>query len=130
MFVTNWLDDLNVYIKENSYGLAAIRVVEYNNATYGIIEPYGYYIINYKSEIFLMRASNVAIKFFVRNDVVVTSITYTGEITIGFVDALFLNPPSSSSKIQKFVLFHDRNPRHYSAIQLINKCLDMRILHL
>lgn len=128
--MSSWLDDLGRYILEKSYGLAAVRVMDYNEATFGIIEPYGYYIVNYSSEIYLLRSSNVAIKFFVRDNIVATSITKMGQINIGFIDAIFMNPPSSSTRIEKFILFRDNYPRKYTAIQLINKCLDMRIFHM
>lgn len=125
-----WLRDIADYIREHSYGLAAIRVFEYNQATYGIIEPYGYYVINYKSAIYLMRSERMCIKFFVKNDVVATSIVETGSITIGYMDSLFKNPPLAATKLQKFILFHDKYPRHYTAIALINKCLDLRIFYI
>lgn len=126
----SWLSDIEKYIRNNSFGLAAIRVLEYNGATFGIIEPYGYYLINHKSEIYLMRSARVAIKFSVVNKTVATSIVQMGALNIGYIDALFVNPPVSSSKIEKFILFNDKFPRHYTAIQLINKCLDKRIFYI
>lgn len=128
--VLHWLVELGNYIKNNSFGLASIRVLEYNNVTFGIIDPYGYYVINYNSEIYLLRDKNISIKFQVKDDKVTTAIVNTGRISIGYIDSLFMNPPVSSSKITKFVLFHNEMPRKYTAIQLINKCLDMRIFHI
>lgn len=125
-----WLRDISDFIRENSYGLAAIRVFEHNDATYGIIEPYGYYIINYRSAIYLMRSQRMSIKFFVKNDVVATAVVETGSITISYLDSLFKNPPLAATKLQKFILFRDKFPRHYTAIALINRCLDMRILYI
>lgn len=126
--MSSWLDNLSNYIQDKSFGLAAIRVMDYNMATFGIIEPYGYYLINYNGAIYLMRESNVAIKFYVRDGTkVVTAIVQTGQLTIGYIDALFQHPPPSSSQLHKFVLYSDDNPRKYSAIQLINRCLDLRI---
>ncbi|WBR61482.1 hypothetical protein [Drosophila suzukii associated hytrosavirus 1] len=130
MFSLTWLQEILTYIKTNSFGLPAIRVLEYDGATFGIIEPYGYYVVNYNSEIYLMRDANTSIKFYVQNDTVVTAIVHTGHVSIGYIDALFVNPPSSSSKITKFILYEDKTPRHHSAIQLINRCLDMRILQI
>lgn len=77
-----------------------------------------------------MRDVNIAIKFYVKNATVVTSVVQTGQLSIGYIDALFSSPPESSSKICKFVLFRDDNPRKYSAIALINRCLDMQIFHI
>ena len=126
----SWLTELGEYIKNKSFGLAAIRVIDYNNITFGIIEPYGYYLINYQSEIYLMRDANICIKFRIKNNTVTTSIVKTGRLDIPYIDALFSNPPESSSKITKFILNRDKNPRHHTAISLINKCLEMRIFHL
>lgn len=126
----SWLDELSDYIKNKSFGLAAIRVLDYNGITFGIIEPYGYYIINYKSEIYLLRSANVSIKFRVQNEKVVASVVHTGQVNISYIDALFASPPAASSKLKKFVLYRDRNPRTYTAIKLINRCLDLRILSL
>lgn len=126
-----WLHALGTYVREKSFGLAAIRVLECDNITFGIIEPYGYYIVNFDSEIYLMRGANVAIKFFVRDDRVATAVAQLGyKFSIGYIDAVFQSPPSNSSKISKFILFHDDMPRHHTAISLINRCLDMRILYL
>lgn len=126
----SWLNDLSRYIREKSYGLAAIRVIDYNNATFGIIEPYGYYLINYNSAIYLLRSANISIKFYVANDTVATAVVQTGQLNINFIDALFTNPPSSATKIEKFILFRDNFPRKYSAIALINRCLDLQIFHI
>lgn len=126
----SWLADLGKYIETKSYGLAAIRVLDYNGVTFGIIEPYGYYLFNYKSEIYLLRDHNIAIKFYVLNKKVATSIVKTGQLNIGYIDSLFTYPPSSSSTIEKFILEHDNNPRLHSAIELINRCLDLRIFSL
>lgn len=125
-----WLAALGEYIKTKSFGLSAIRVLDYNNITFGIIEPYGYYVVNYNSEIYLMRDANICIKFRIKNETVTTSIVRTGRLDVGYIDALFSNPPESSSKIEKFILTYEKTPRHHTAISLINKCLDMRILHL
>lgn len=126
-----WLADISQYIREKSYGLAAIKVMEYDGATFGIIEPYGYYVVNYQSAIYLLRDANIAIKFYVRNEVVATAIVHTSlQITAGYIDTLFAYPPASASRIEKFILFKDAMPRRYSAIQLINRCLDMQIFHL
>lgn len=126
----SWLSQLAAYIKTKSYGLAAIRVLEYNGITFGIIEPYGYFVFNYRSEIFVLRESNVAIKFFVRDEKVVTSVSHTGQVSMAYIDTLFANPPGSSSKIEKFILWRDKYPRRHTIISLINKCLDLRIFHL
>lgn len=125
-----WLVDIGEYIKNKSYGIAAIRVLDYNNITFGIIEPYGYYLINYNSEIYLMRDVNICIKFRVKNKTVTTSIIKTGRLNIAYIDSLFSYPPVSSSKIEKFILTRDKNPHKHTAISLINKCLDMCIFHL
>lgn len=126
----SWLTNLRDFIANNSFGRASIRVVEYNGATFGIIDPYGYYVVNYKSEIFLMRDKNISIKFAVKEDRVTTSAVNTGKIDIGYIDALFASPPPSSSQMVKFVLFEDSMPRKYTAIQLINRCLDMCIFNI
>lgn len=128
--ILSWLSDLAEYIQTKSYGLAAIRVFDYNNVTFGIIEPYGYYLFNYNSEIYLLRDHNIAIKFYVINKKVATSIVKTGQLNIGYIDLLFKYPPASTSTIEKFILVHDNNPRHHSAISLINRCLDLRIFSL
>lgn len=125
-----WLAQLDEYVQNRSYGLAAIRVLDYNDITFGIIEPYGYYLMNYKSEIYLLRNKSVAIKFYVNNNSVATSIVNTGALNISYIDALFTNPPAASSRLRKFILFHDQQPRSYTAIQLINRCLDLRIFYL
>lgn len=125
-----WLEDLVQYIRSQSYGQAAIRVMDHKGITYGIIEPYGYYVINYKANIFLIREKNIAIRFFVRDERVVTSLINTNYITMEYIDALFDNPPISSSKIVKFVLFKDDYPKKYSVIHLINRCINLRIFEL
>lgn len=129
MFELAWLRSLSEFLRNRSFGLAAIRVLDYGDTTYGIIDPYGYYVVNYKSEIYLLRDLNVAIKFFIKNKTVATSIVHS-LYTVGLIDSLFSNPPSSSSKITKFILFTDNQPRRYTAIQLINRCLDLRVLDL
>lgn len=124
----SWLNDIEHYIHEKSFGLAAIRVFDYNGATFGLIEPYGYYLVNYNKSIYLMRDASIAVKFSVQNETVVTAVVQTGQLTVGYIDALFVSPPASSSKLTKFILFKDDQPRKYSAITLINRCLDLRIL--
>lgn len=124
-----WLLELAEYIKTKSFGLAAIRVLEYNNITFGIIEPYGYYLFNYKSQIYLMRDLNICIKFYVKDDTVVTAVKKT-HLTITYIDSLFTHPPDSATKIKKFILVKDDTPHYHTVIYLINKCLDMRIFHL
>lgn len=128
--MSSWLNDLSRYIRQKSYGLATIRVMEYNGITFGIIEPYGYYIINNLDQIYLFRGSNIAIKFFVQNNNVATSVVDMYHFNIGYIDALFTNPPPSSTLIENFVLFRDNFPRKYTAISLINKCIDLQIFHI
>lgn len=128
--VLSWLVDIADYIKNNSYGLPAVRVLEYNGITFGIVEPYGYYILNYNSSLFLLRDKNTAIKFYVLKDTVFTSIEQTGRITQTYIDFLFQNPPKSASIIEKFILFRDENPRKHTVINIINKCLDLQIFEL
>lgn len=128
--ILNWLSELKNFITTNSFGLASIRVLDFNNITFGIIDPYGYYLFNFDSELYLFRDSNVAIKFKVIKDSVVTSLIQTSTISIGYIDNLFNNPPQSSSKLVKFVLFYDKMPQKYTAIELINRCLDLCIFHI
>lgn len=128
MSVVQWLNDLNDYIRSNSYGLASIRVLDFNNATFGIIDPYGYYIVNVDSAIYLLRDNHTLIKFQATDGTVTTSLVNSSRLTVGYIDNLFLNPPPTTSQLVKFVLFRDKMPRRYTAIELINRCLDLRIL--
>lgn len=126
---SSWLVDMERYIRDQSYGPAAIRVMEYNGVTFGIIDPYGYYVVNRDGDVYLLRDRNVAIRFFVAKDQVSTAVVHLNE-SVGFIDALFANPPPSASQLEKFILFPNSNPKRYTAIQLINKCLDKGILSL
>lgn len=130
ILIQNWLHDISEYIKINSYGLATIRVIDFNGITFGIIDPYGYYIMNYKSEIYLLRDHNIAFRFSAKKEEVILTIENTGLLSFNYIDTLFANPPISASKLKKFILFRDANPRKYTAIALINKCIDLQILEI
>lgn len=124
------LRSLVAFVRSNSFGLAAARVLEYDGARFAVIEPYGYYVINYGRVLYLLRDANVAIKFYVQNGSVVTALASTGRVSAGYVDALFAYPPASASQVAKFVLFRDSEPRHHSAISLLNRCLELGIFEL
>lgn len=132
VLVLRWLVKLGEYIKEKSFGLTAIRVFDYNDVTFGIIEPYGYYVINTKNDIYLLRDVNLAIKFYIRDGKTVTSLVDLNNtnLTFGYIDNLFLNLPATASRVQKIILYNSDMPQYYTAIDLINRCLDLRILSL
>ncbi|ACD03463.1 hypothetical protein MdSGHV004 [Musca domestica salivary gland hypertrophy virus] len=127
----SWLVDMQRYVRDNSYGPPAIRVLQLHGITYGIIDPYGYYVMNDSDSIYLLRDRNIAIKFSVRDGNVVTSIVHLVDgATMGFIDGLMTNPPSSATRIEKYVLYTSTMPQRYSVIELLNRCLDMGILGL